>query len=264
MLRGALFALVFVAGSASAQQEGDRSCLPSTVKAIERDAVAYGIYRTGPDFFASKEWWSCPDRLTSLTVALHETVHYATTEKKGYPLSDGSFIPESDCADEGLLRPTAILIDYDRSKLNVGTYLVPVAGADSSATKLCVLLDETNAYTHGLRVALAFRSMTAPGQESSHRDGTVAMMAFLKSYAEAARAGHARTWQALNREPLRSTVRKIWNLAEKTLASSCGVPGFGIQDAYYYSKLCDGRSGAIATIVGAPPACRPDCLPASE
>jgi hypothetical protein len=53
----------------------------------------------------------------------------------------------------------------------------------------------------------------------------------------------------------------LWNQAETTLASSCGLLAFGLNDRNYIAYLCEKKNaGALAEILERAPVCPADCL----
>jgi hypothetical protein len=86
-------------------------------------------------------------------------------------------------------------------------------------------------------------------------------MSFVMRYVDKAQKTQPATWQGLQHAEPRATIKALWGQAEKTLASSCGLPAFGMHDRDYISYLCDKKNaGALADLLERAPACPTECL----
>jgi hypothetical protein len=86
-------------------------------------------------------------------------------------------------------------------------------------------------------------------------------MTFVMAYADVAQKKQPATWQGLLRPEPRRVVQTLWAQAETTLASSCGIPDFGMKDREYIGFLCEQKnSSAMAEVLGRAPICPSACL----
>jgi hypothetical protein len=80
-------------------------------------------------------------------------------------------------------------------------------------------------------------------------------------YADTAQKAQPATWQGLQHPEPKKAIQTLWSQAETTLASSCGLPDFGLHDRDYIAYLCEEKNaGALAELLERVPACPADCL----
>jgi hypothetical protein len=209
----------------------------------------------------------------ALSTAVHETVHALRSALGGYDLIGGGllpdlradpaeFFPPGRMASQFAVRSEATAANPKGWDPFVENYLGP--GQATSAEDFSFLLDELNAYAHDLttssRLDGAFEK--SPDDEVTPRDGTLALMSFVKRYAEDARRSAPRTWSALGREPYRGAVRTLWAQSEAALRESCRHANMGSEiGARYLKALCDPATNAgLAALLGRAPACPARCL----
>ena len=253
MMAGVMFS------SSHAIERKSGGCQTQALRELERlSPQGFAVYRAMPDKKFFTNWISCNGAQLSLTTAVHESVHFLTESKNGYYLLDGSVLRRPPELSK-LARPKQIAGAF-KSDTYVQTYLRP--GNATSAVDLTYLLDELNAYTHELNVAVHLVPLSKPSDGSvSNRDGLGALMSFVMKYADTARQSNPTTWKALKSPGPQLAVRTLWAQAEKVMASSCGIPRFGVNDRYYVGYLCNGANGqALSEILGRPAACPRSCL----
>lgn len=251
--------VVGVMSPAGAVENRSRSCQAQALRELERlSPQGFAVYRAIGDKKFFTNWISCNRAQLDLTTAVHESVHHLSASENGYYLIDGRVLPRPP----GLARlaPPRQIASTFRNDTYVQTYLRP--GAATSAADLTYLLDELNAYTHDLNVAVNLVSLSKPSDGSiSNRDGLGALMSFVMKYADTAKKSNPATWSALKSPGTRQAVRTLWEQAEKVLASSCGIPRFGVNDRHYISFICNSTNGdALREILGRSAQCPRSCL----
>ena len=251
--------LAAAAPQASALDRNGGSCQAQGLRELERLAPqGFAVYRAMPDKSFFSRWISCGSPQLSLTTAVHESVHYLTTTKNGYYLLNGAVLRRP--AGLSKLMPPRQIAGAYRSDIYVQTYLRP--GGATSAVDLTYLLDELNAYTHDLNTAVKLNSMSRVSDGSvSNRDGLGALMSFLMKYADTAKRTNPTTWAALNSQGTKQAVSTLWSQAETVLASSCGIPRFGVNDQVYIRSICNSAGGeALGELIGRAPQCPSACI----
>ena len=220
----------------------------------------FAIYQKTKDKTFFLNWISCGEAGLGLPTAVHESVHYITAETDAFPLLNGgqSKRPHEVSA---FFAPAQIAARFKASDF-VTTYLRP--GAASSSGDFLYLLDELNAYTHDLNAAVALSRSHASAEEGDHvdhRDGLAALMAFVALYVERAAESEPATWRGLTEPRVARTMSELWGQAEKTMASSCGIPNFGTEDKALIRQFCQrGPQAALQKILGRAPVCPTACL----
>jgi hypothetical protein len=107
------------------------------------------------------------------------------------------------------------------------TYLLGASGAQGFNT----LLDEYNAYAHGLAARTCTRDRMPSGMRVSARDGMLTMMYYVGVYLRIARTKHAADHDQIMKDPgHRRLILTVWDRAEFWLRKSANVPGLGIRD----------------------------------
>lgn len=251
-------AFTYVPLTAAASQT---DCQTKALRELQRlSPQGYAIYGSLADKKQFLRWVSCDDLQLSLSTAVHESVHMLTEEKDGFPLIDGGVIRRPREVSR-FFAPKQIARQFDQNDMFVKTYLR--RGAASSADEFVYLLDELNAYSHDLNSAVRLVSIPTGGGQAAHRDGLTSLMSFVMSYVTTARQENPTTWQGLQRSETKEVVRTLWTQAEAALATSCGLPAFGLNDRRNVGFLCNRRNGeALGELLGRAPACASACLPA--
>jgi hypothetical protein len=215
----------------------------------------YSRMNDKPFFF---QWLKCEDIQLGLSTAVHESVHRLTHERDAFPLIDHGELrrPHEVSA---FFPPSAIATKFERDDPFVSTYLGP--GRASSASDFLYLLDEMNAYTHDLNVAIALNGLRPADEHVDHRDGLAALMAFVATYLETAERKDPLTWSGLRKPEVAKTVAGLWGQAETVMTRSCGIANFGSRDRGYIRHFCeDKRRSSLRQILGRPPICPAECL----
>ena len=118
------------------------------------------------------------------------------------------------------------------------------------------LLDELNAYSHDLDAAVALVPLQRRDRVVDHRDGLAAVMTFVMRYVDTAKKTQPATWQGLQHAEPKKAIQALWSQAENTLASSCGLPAFGLRDRDYIAYLCEKKNAsALADLLDRAPMC---------
>lgn len=255
----ALFCALLVAPSPAAAGIDCRSVAIEHLRAAA--PAGFGIYRRIADKKFFLGWIDCTDPQFALPTAVHESVHYITAETDAFPLVGGGALKRPHEVS-AFFAPSQIAAKF-RPDDFVTTYLQP--GSASSAGDFLYLLDELNAYTHDLAAAVALSRSEASAQptdeQTDHRDGLAALMAFVALYLERAEASVPATWRGLTQPPVARTVSELWSRAETVMASSCGIPNFGTEDKTLIRQFCQrGPQAALQKIIGRAPVCPAACL----
>ncbi len=256
-LLAAAAATVLLGTAAQAAPQTD--CKPQAVLDLQRlSPEGHNVYKAATDKSFFLRWITCDDIQLGLATAVHETVHMLTEEKDAYVLIDGSTI-KRDHSWSKFYPPREIARRFNSASTYVETYLKP--GAASSAQDFVFLLDEMNAYTHDLNSVIKLQTVKKGEGQVDHRDGLTALMAFLTAYFDTAKQSKPATWQGLQKPETKNVIKALWGQAESVLASSCGVPGIGMDDRKYIGFMCDAKNnGALGDLLGRPAACATACL----
>jgi hypothetical protein len=239
------------------------NCKPEAIGKLRAASPdGFAIYREIKDKNFFLTWITCDDGQLDLPTAVHESVHFLTTQKDAFPLVDGREISRPHEVS-GFFAPQLIAARFKPGPF-VSTYLRP--GGASSATDFLYLLDELNAYTHDLNAAVDLRDMRLRDQHVDHRDGLAAAMAFVALYVQKAEESEPATWSGLQKPRAAKTVSALWSQAERVMTSSCGIPDFGSEDKGFIRQFCEGKAqSSLRKIIGRPPVCPTECLkPASS
>lgn len=248
--------LIGIFGGASAHAGSD--CRSTALAVLERSAPqAFAVYNRLADRSELTRWITCEDIVLGLTTAVHEGVHALTFQLDAYPLVDGGFAARLP-RGRTFFPPRRLAGLFEAADPFVETYLGQ--GGATSADDLAYLLDELNAYTHDVDVAVRLRRLAASGQEVHHADGLAALMGFVAAYVERASVEGAATWSALAAAPARQTVTTLWRQAEQVMASSCSVPGYGNRASLYLAPVCQATiAHGLGRLLGRPPLCPVSC-----
>jgi hypothetical protein len=251
-------ALVVAAGPAAAGTD----CHGAAIERLRNAAPAgFAVYRQIADKKFFLGWIDCGEPQFGLPTAVHESVHYITAETDAFPLFGGGALKRPHDVS-AFFAPSLIAAKFKPNDF-VTTYLRP--GSASSAGDFLYLLDELNAYTHDLNTAVSLSRAevtAAPGDEQTdHRDGLAALMAFVALYVERAEQSEPATWSGLTQPRVARTVSELWTRAETVMASSCGIPNFGSEDKTLIRQFCQrGPQAALQKIIGRAPICPAACL----
>lgn len=247
----------------TAYAKPDESCRPNALEHLRTSSPdGLAIYKqiSQPDFFES--WIRCDDPQFGLPTAVHESTHFITAETDAFPLVGGGAVKRPHEVSK-FFPPSQITRRFKADDL-VTTYLR--RGKATSSTDFLYLLDELNAYSHDLDTAVDLKELGNPDEAVDHRDGLAAMMAYVAVYAETARESEARTleartWRGLREPQVAKVISDLWGRAERVMASSCGIPKFGIHDKYYIRQVCAAEVGpALEQVLGRAPVCPTACL----
>jgi hypothetical protein len=255
----ALACMPLAASLKSAAEAGD--CRPGAIERLRAAAPeGFAIYQAIKDKKFFLGWISCDEAELGLPTAVHESVHYITSETDAFPLLHGGQLKRPHEVS-AFFAPQLIAGKFKANDF-VTTYLRP--GSASSASDLLYLLDELNAYTHDLNTAVNLSRSSGPvehGDEVDHRDGLAALMAFVALYAERAEASEPATWSGLLEPRVANTVSELWGRAEQVMASSCGIANFGTEDKSLIRQFCQrAPQAALQKILGRAPVCPTACL----
>lgn len=107
-------------------------------------------------------------------------------------------------------------------------YLTGASGAQG----FHVLLDEYNAYIHGLAARYCTRDLIPPRRQLSARDGALTMMYYVEVYLALAREKHPKDYAAITGDPAyRDIITMGWDRAELWLRRSAPHESLGLHDA---------------------------------
>jgi hypothetical protein len=235
-------------------------CQPQALRDLQRlSPQGHAVYLAISDKRHFLRFLTCDDVVLGLATAVHESVHLLTSEKNAYPLIDRG-VAQRPSESLRFFAPREIAGKFNAGDVYVQTYLR--RGAATSAEDFRFLLDELNAYTHDLNSSTRLVSLRRPEHgEVGHRDGLASLMTFVMSYADTARQSVPATWANLQRPEVKETVETLWTQAERTLASSCSIPGFGQDDRRPVGFLCNPKNGGgLAELLGRNPVCPATCL----
>jgi hypothetical protein len=191
--------------------------------------------------------------MSSLTGAVHESVHMLRTQTGGYYLLNGNFLKTVE-DDDGFMPPSKILPLVDASDDKVQHYIA--GDPDGSSGRFSVLLDEFNAYAHTLETA-----MRLPLQEmvTYERYSLLSMMQFVKLYAEVARQRSPRTYAALFRADRRHVIQVLWAQAQALLERSCRHTRRQADEDSFTGVYKTADGGALAEVLGSNPSYPASC-----
>jgi hypothetical protein len=246
--------------SISATRRGNLSdCHSRAIAELQRfSAHGYGIYQAMGDKRQFLNWITCDDVQTELSTAVHESVHLLTAERDAYPLIAGGLVRRPHDVSR-FFPPRQIAKSLDARDVYVQSYLGP--NGASSKDDFMYLLDELNAYSHDLDAAVALVPLQLRDREVDHRDGLAALMTFVMRYVDTAQKTQPATWQGLQHSEPKKAIQILWSQAETTLASSCGLPAFGLHDRDYIANLCEKKNaGALTELLERTPVCPTACL----
>lgn len=208
----------------------------------------------------------CANLYADLTTAVHESNHALTEQLDAYQLVSGELVKRPHEAERYF--PAKEIAPELAKRLGTkdDTFKLYVEGSEGSASStgnFLYFLDELNAYTHDLHSAVDLYEKLPRPLGQTYRNGLSSMMASTAAYFERARAQHPAQWAQMNREPMRSLLRKLWAQGEAELDRACSKPedlGLG-EDVHDMRYLCDPqRTDAVAALLSRPAACPAKCL----
>lgn len=248
-----------LASATAARHANLASCRSRAIADLQRlSPRGYAVYEAIADKKQFLTWIKCDDLQTELSTAVHETTHLITADKDAYRMIDGTLVPRPHEVSR-FYPPKDIARKFDPKDAYVQNYLRP--GGGSSKDDFMYLLDELNAYSNDLNTGIALVPLQRHDLLIDHRDGLAAIMTFVMTYVDTAQKAHPQTWQGLQQPGPKKVVQTLWTQAEKTLASSCGLPDFGIHDRDYIAFLCKKTNASgLVDLLGRSPACPTPCL----
>jgi|GEM_PF-5701691 len=261
--------------SATRIQETDRPGEPGTVRnCTPRDKEraldllrrehpeGYRLVKKDLKQFREDAWWQdCAnsENFDNLIVALHETVHGVSfpegeSGRENYPLIEGKQLKYLD--NVGFFPPHRAGAEFPNDTFK-DLYFTNKPDVTNSAQEFPILLDELNAYTHGLHAANVLHKHDKSRQ---WRAGAVALMSFVKAYITKAGQGDASdmAWQRLNEQQNRRTIQALYFQAENVVTASCRFPSDG-QDRWYLAYLCKDKGASLERVLGRKPVCFAEC-----
>ena len=170
--------------------------------------------------------------MTELSTAVHETSHIVGLLQRrgsGHVLVLGeherlSFpIPRTFHRSEILSHLPQSVRDSTYS----GTYLLGQSGAQGFE----MVLDELNAYTYSLYVAVAVADELPGNMQQSARDGLLTFMLFTQEYLRLARTDHPDAYRAIETGEIGRAAVRLYDRAECALVLSAPDQNLGIEDA---------------------------------
>jgi hypothetical protein len=238
------------------------------VSALEKDyPIGYrNVFKANPKSFLDSAWWtSCVNAINvdNIVVAIHETVHHLGYPKNGkeigqYLLLDGKELPF--LLDRGFFPPHLAGANQGFPQDTLfRDYMSYTEGIENAGVKFPMLLDELNAYSHGLATANAMKNR--PVYKRQWRRGTMALMSYLAAYAKRAEAlgREKNTWKTLSQPANLATIRTLYGQAEKTVEESCSLESDG-EDRVFIKYLCQPENNtALANLLGRSLKCFSHC-----
>ncbi len=254
-----ILVVFFVVGAGVDRSEAVPSCAPSALTSLEKLAPeGYRIYSQLTDKNQFLVWLKCDDMQLDVATAVHESVHTLTEEFDAYPLINGSILSRVHEAS-AFNAPSTVQSElesvFGKNDLFIKTYL-DKEGSSSSADDFMYLLDELNAYSHDLNVAIKLNSLRPTTSHVNYREGLAAMMAFTAAYLKNARNSEELTWRGLQSPQVSRQINAIWTQAEETISKSCRIVDFGMDGEKYLEFVCvPGNNSALSIILKRAPYC---------
>lgn len=224
-----LLASWLIASGAMAAEE--KPCLKKAVALLRVDPNGFAVYKASePSGFSF--WLDCDEMNYDVSSAVHESVHILSQApdpgRYRFLLVGGDAIevpwsrsPPRSSVVERLRR--------DERDSYVETYLTGPSGEQG----LEVVLDELNAYTHGLvtEVALASRN-EGTGRRTGARDGVAHFQLYLTLYLQVLGATDPALYNELSATHGQA-VATLWKQAERAMTDSLPYRSLGIDDRWY-------------------------------
>lgn len=216
--------------AATAQAE-EKPCLKHAVALLRADPNGFAVYRAS-DRQSFAFWLDCDELDFDVSSAVHESVHILsqapTTDRYRFLLVGGDEI-EVPWSKSPPRSNVVKRLRKDERDGYVETYLTGTSGQQG----IEVVMDELNAYTHGLvtEVALAPRK-EATGRRSGARDGVAHFLLYLTLYLEVLQHEDPQLYTELSGTHGQA-VATLWKQAEKALGDSLPYRSLGIDDRWY-------------------------------
>jgi hypothetical protein len=261
------YVLIFICIIATSQRAfavatPEKPCSTRAIDLLEKtDPQGAGIYRAlvkKSDFIALLD---CQKKDYDLPLAVHEGTHFLDAElsnrkqdgRNRYYLLNGDTkaLPAiSTPARKLILQSMKKTDDFD------DTYLNELGGEPFE-----FLIDELNAYSHGVSAASKLASADKKAERRGERDGLVKFMLYLKLYLENVRRSFPGAWASIQADhDYLDTVRVLWNQAEKALNQACPINQIGMGDGAIMKELFKNNDfQALESILGRKPAQSPAC-----
>ncbi len=219
-----------------------------------RDKTGYGIVTKVKNAGEFAQWLDCNEPpLYGVTTAVHETSHELDNELSGFSEAENEFgvyrfryFLGGDkiltVTDKKLFYRSEIggeLDDEDKSYMYYETYLT----GDSGNQDILLLLEELNAYTHGLNTAVQFADMLPANMTVTERDGPSVFMYYLEMYLRKARLDYPEQWKKIYTDAdYLNLMQAMWARAEETLKAALKFPQLGIKDKAALKKVYAGKN----------------------
>ena len=222
-------ALLLVATPAFAVEA--KPCLKEAVALLRADANGMSVFRASePEQFSF--WLDCDGMDYDVSSAVHESVHLLSqaedTSRYRYLLVGGDTIevPWTHSPDRSKI---VRQLRKDEKDGYVETYLTGSSGQQG----LELVMDELNAYTHGLvtEVALAPRN-EGTGRRTGARDGVAHFQLYLSLYLRMLKHENPQMYREMSATHGQA-VATLWKQAERALTDSLPFRSLGIDDRWY-------------------------------
>lgn len=246
-----LFAFLFSSCvfSVDAQMES-KPCAQKVMDMLQkRDKTGYEIATKVKNAGEFAQWLDCNEPpLYGVTTAVHETSHELDNELSGFSEAENEFGVYRfryflgggkilTVTDKKLFYRAEIgdeLDDEDKSYMYYETYLT----GDSGNQDILLLLEELNAYTHGLNSAVQFEDMLPANMTVTERDGPAVFMYYLEMYLRKARKDYPEQWKKIYTDAdYLNLMQAMWARAEKTLMAALKFPRLGMKDKAALKKV---------------------------
>ena len=226
-----------------AQDSGrDRSCVARAIQILrEHNPRGYAVITQLKDPQETWRYIDCSSPDLGLGTLVHEGVHFLNGElsldndRRTYFYADGTSSPVDSSIIFRRNEILSLMSASERSRNYVETY---VSNEEMQNGSIHMLLDELNAYTHGLRTSVETASVLPLPNPRSERDGLASLMFFTKLSLARIQAGHPEIWQRLrSNADYFEAIRRMWRLAESTLVDACKVANLGLHDTAILNSL---------------------------
>jgi hypothetical protein len=176
--------------------------------------------------------------MTELSAAVHESVHVVGLGRRRgrthvLVLSEHERLTFPIPATFPRSAILAALPQPVRALSYTSSYLEGASGAQGFE----MVLDELNAYTHSLYVAVAVADQLPGGLRQSARDGVLVLMLYTQAFLRLARLEHDGAYRAIRAGEIgRATVR-LYDRAQCALGLAARLENLGIDDAMLWGHL---------------------------
>lgn len=181
-------------------------------------------------------WLDCKHLARSLGAAIHESIH-KHSNYRGRNRQYSFYQPHTD---SHLLAPVMEKEFFVRSRIKKylsqqeqkESYFQIYFTGKTGEQGFLVLLDELNAYTHGLNTDYALRGHMPANMQSGVRDGLAAMMLYTQYYLKLAREEHPELYAEML-EKMKPLLNELWTNAETAMKQAFKDARLGINDKIY-------------------------------